>query len=84
MPTATKEQIVISADDCGYNAAGFQHRSWTELTTWAPLPEAFSGYLFTQIIYAGTRPAVIPLRGEDYPALVRLWDNDVDAIYDTF
>lgn len=24
-----------------------------------------------------------PLRGEDYPALVRLWDNDVDAVYDT-
>ena len=24
------------------------------------------------------------LRGEDYPALVRVWDNDVDAaIYDT-
>lgn len=23
-----------------------------------------------------------PLRGNDYPALVRLWDNDADAIYD--
>jgi hypothetical protein len=23
------------------------------------------------------------LRGEDYPALVTVWDNDVDAIYDT-
>ena len=26
---------------------------------------------------------VKPLRGEDYPALVKVWDNDVDAIYDT-
>ena len=24
-----------------------------------------------------------PLEGEDYPALVKVWDNDVDAIYDT-
>jgi hypothetical protein len=23
------------------------------------------------------------LRGEDYPALVRVWDNDDDAIFDT-
>ena len=23
------------------------------------------------------------LRGEDYPALVAVWDNDTDAIYDT-
>jgi hypothetical protein len=23
------------------------------------------------------------LRGEDYPALVRIWDNDDDAIFDT-
>lgn len=23
------------------------------------------------------------LRGEDYPALVRVWDNDTDALYDT-
>ena len=23
------------------------------------------------------------LSGEDYPALVRVWDNDADAIYDT-
>ncbi len=26
---------------------------------------------------------VKPLRGGDYPALVKLWDNDVDSIYDT-
>ena len=26
---------------------------------------------------------VRPLNGKDYPALVKLWDNDVDAIYDT-
>jgi len=25
----------------------------------------------------------LALRGEDYPALVKVWDNDVDAIYDT-
>ncbi len=25
---------------------------------------------------------VIPLEGERYPALVRVWDNDDDAIYD--
>ena len=23
------------------------------------------------------------LRGEDYPALVRVWDNDDDAVFDT-
>jgi len=23
------------------------------------------------------------LNGEDYPALVKVWDNDVDAIYDS-
>ena len=23
------------------------------------------------------------LKGEEYPALVRVWDNDVDDIYDT-
>jgi len=29
-------------------------------------------------------PAEAPfLRGEDYPALVRIWDNDDDAIFDT-
>ena len=29
-------------------------------------------------------PAETPfLRGEDYPALVRVWDNDDDAIFDT-
>jgi len=29
-------------------------------------------------------PAEAPfLRGEDHPALVRVWDNDDDAIFDT-
>jgi hypothetical protein len=29
-------------------------------------------------------PAEAPfLRGEDYPALVRVWDNDDDAVFDT-
>jgi hypothetical protein len=29
-------------------------------------------------------PAETPfLRGEDYPALVRVWDNDDDAVFDT-
>ena len=29
-------------------------------------------------------PAQAPfLRGEDYPALVRVWDNDDDAVFDT-
>jgi hypothetical protein len=26
---------------------------------------------------------VASLRGEDYPALVRVWDNDDDAVFDT-
>lgn len=39
----------------------------------------------TTIVLIATNDAFdSALRGEDYPALVRVWDNDVDAaIYDT-
>ncbi len=26
--------------------------------------------------------AIVPLRGEDYPILAEIWDNEEDAIYD--
>ncbi len=29
-----------------------------------------------------SQPVVNPLRGEEYPSLVAIWDNDDDAIYD--
>jgi len=32
---------------------------------------------------AGRPSAPYALRGEDYPELVALWDNDDDAIYDS-
>lgn len=35
-------------------------------------------------IWKEVRPvAVLPLRGEEYPLLVEIWDNEDDAIYDT-
>ena len=35
-------------------------------------------------IWEEVRPVeVIPLRGEEYPLLVEIWDNEDDAIYDT-
>ena len=30
----------------------------------------------------GAFAVVVPLRGEEYPALVDAWDNDDDAVYD--
>ena len=35
-------------------------------------------------VYPGPVTTELPyLRGEDYPALVRIWDNDDDATFDT-
>jgi hypothetical protein len=35
-------------------------------------------------VFVVAPPAEAPfLRGEDYPALVRVWDNDDDAIFDS-
>ena len=35
-------------------------------------------------VWKEVRPIeVIPLRGEEYPLLVDIWDNEDDAIYDT-
>ena len=48
-----------------------------------------TGNVFTQVVEVPLTPEVAmlnpvkPLNGKDYPALVKLWDNDVDAIYDT-
>jgi len=37
-----------------------------------------------RVFVIGSLPVEAPfLRGEDYPALVRIWDNDDDAIFDT-
>ena len=37
-----------------------------------------------RVFVVGYLPVEAPfLRGEDYPALVRVWDNDDDAIFDT-
>jgi hypothetical protein len=37
-----------------------------------------------RVFVVGSLPVEAPfLRGEDYPALVRVWDNDDDAIFDT-
>ena len=37
-----------------------------------------------RVSVVGSLPVEAPfLRGEDYPALVRVWDNDDDAIFDT-
>jgi hypothetical protein len=78
---ATRERISISADGSQGSVLAFSCESVLDLTN-TQLPDAFNAFLITSIIYAGPR-LVIPLRGEDYPALVRVWDNDVDAIYDS-
>jgi len=82
MATATMERMTVSMDDYNDNAFSFKGGAGLEWTT-AFVPEAFSGFFITQIIYATKHSTAIPLRGENYPALVSLWDNDVDAVYDT-
>lgn len=43
-----------------------------------------SGGIYTLTIFDEAPERDNALRGEDYPALVKVWDNDVDAaIYDT-
>lgn len=82
MPTATRDRIVIHAHECGANALGFvfTDESWLGATG-ALIPPELGGFYFARIIYQTSTP-VTPLRGEEYPALVHVWDNDSDAIYD--
>ena len=80
MPTATRDKIVMHPDEWFANTLGFAFtsESWLESTGFL---SPFELYHFPQVISQLPTP-VTPLRGEEYPTLVRVWDNDSDAVYD--
>jgi hypothetical protein len=78
--SVTVEQIAVTNTATDALLRSDQQRSTLYVTTQASTSKSLVIGSQTGTLHVRIPPAV--LTGEDYPVLVRIWDNDADAIYD--